>query len=61
MDKYKYCEDFCPLYQAIEDFNRRSKGEPFSCTKARIDCGYIENIVRQRRGESEEADERENH
>jgi hypothetical protein len=60
MDKYKYCQDFCPLYQAIEDFNK-GRGIFFSCTQAKIDCGYIEKIVRQRRGESEEADERENH
>ena len=49
MDEYKYCQDFCPLYQAIEDFNRKSKGESFSCAQAKIDCGYIEKIVRQRR------------
>lgn len=51
-DKYKYCQEFCPLYQAIEEFNKtRSKGEPLSCTKANIDCSYIEKIVRQRRKE----------
>jgi len=61
MDKYKYCQDFCPLYQAIENFNRGSKGKPFSCIQAKIDCGYIEKIVKQRRGESEEANEKENH
>lgn len=25
-DKFlKYCEDFCPIYSAIEQFNRRNK------------------------------------
>lgn len=47
-------QDFCPLYKAIEDFNKcRSKGEPLLCSKAKIDCSYIEKIVRQSRGESE--------
>lgn len=55
MNEYKFCQDFCPLYQAIEDFNK-GRGTLFSCTGAKIDCGYIEKIVRQRRGESEEAD-----
>lgn len=53
MEEYKYCQDFCPLYQAIENFNKGRKGEPFSCTEAKIDCGYIEKIVKQNRGESE--------
>lgn len=54
-DKYKYCQDFCPLYKAIEDFNKgRRKGEPLLCVNAKIDCSYIEKIVRQSRGESED-------
>ena len=55
-NKYEYCQDFCPLYHAIAEFNktRGNNCEPLLCSKAKIDCNYIEKIVRQSRGESEE-------
>lgn len=52
-DEYKYCQDFCPLYHAIEEYNRGC-GEPFSCTMAKIDCDYIVKLIKSNRDLREE-------
>lgn len=52
-DEYKYCQDFCPLHYAIEEYNRGCV-EPFSCTMAKIDCNYIEKLVKINRDLREE-------
>lgn len=55
-DEYKYCQDFYPLHYAIEEYNRGC-GEPFSCSMAKIDCNYIERLVKTNRAMKEKTNE----
>lgn len=46
-DEYKFCEDFCPLYEAIEEYNN-THITPICCSRG-IDCSYIAEIVKENR------------
>ena len=46
-DEYKHCKDFCPLYEAIEEYNATHK-KNISCILG-INCNYIVGVVKENR------------
>lgn len=46
-NEYKFCEDFCPLYEAIEEYNATHKIH-ISCIEG-INCNYIAEVVKENR------------
>lgn len=47
-DKYKNCEDFCPIYRAIEEYNQNpNHKERLTCSA--FDCDKIVEVVKKNR------------